>query len=232
MSAAPRMIIVVPARGGSKRVPRKNVRPLAGRSLLARTDDAIRASGIGAPVLLTTDDREIAESGRSLGWQIVDRPDHLADDMVPTEPAILHALDAWEAGAPGTADWLMMLQPTSPFRDGGCLRQAVDLLTARDDADAVVGIAALHVGARHVHSLGPDGVLAPLGDDGTRTYVPNGALYLIRTAALRKHGTFYPPRTLGLEMGRIASLDIDTEDDWCMAEALLSLPSGQEQNRP
>lgn len=219
------LLIVIPARGGSKRLPRKNLRPLGGSSLLERTHGAVGAAGLAVPCLLSTDDQEIACAGRKLGWMVPFlRPAELAADDAPTLFAVMHALDWFAEENGGDPAFVMVLQATSPFRGGESLRQGVDLLKANENADAVLGVAELHCGAKHVYRPAADGFLEPLqgGREQTPAYVPNGALYLVRTAALRRHETLFPPRMLPLVMDTIASIDVDTELDWQLAEAVIA----------
>lgn len=215
------LLIVVPARGGSKRLPRKNVRTLAGRSLLQWTQEAIAEAGLDAPCLLTTDDEEIAAAGRELGWLVPFlRPAELARDDSPTEPAVLHALDWFAAHRHGDPALVMVLQGTSPFRGGGCLREGLVMLRSAPQADAVVAVRKLHGTAAKVFVRDAENMLNPLGTgDQQEVVTPNGALYLIRTRVLRARGTLFPPRTLPLMMDDLASMDIDTELDWSLAEA-------------
>ncbi|MEZ5670401.1 MAG: acylneuraminate cytidylyltransferase family protein [Alphaproteobacteria bacterium] len=219
------LLVLVPARGGSKRLPGKNLRPLAGRSLLAHTAEAIAASGLAAPVLLTTDDAAIAAEGQRIGWQVPFlRPAALAGDAAPTVGAVLHALDWWRATHGADPAAVMVLQPTSPLRGGACLRRAVALLDEHPLHDSVVAVDALHVAAGHVYVPTSDGGMAPLaGTDGRRpVYVPNGALYLTRVAALRRDETLYAGPILPLPLAPPRGLDVDTEDDWFMADALIA----------
>jgi len=149
------LLIVVPARAGSKRLPQKNVRALAGKSLLARTAEAIVEAGLDAPVLLSTDGERIAAEGERLGWLVpFRRPDNLATDDATTDDVVLHALDHFAGGDPAQ---VMVLQPTSPLRGGACLRAAVDLLARRDDVDAVIGMAAMQLPPTRLFLVGADG---------------------------------------------------------------------------
>lgn len=220
------LLIVVPARGGSKRLPGKNTRVLGGRPLIAHTAEAINESGVDAPVVLTTDDAKIAEVGRGLGWLVPFlRPPELADDIVSTPPAVLHALDWYSAESGGDPDLVMVLQPTSPLRGGETIHRALSLADERQDIDSVVGMCELPHGAHHVYCTGEDGIIVPQASAGGRiqALVPNGAMYLVRTPVLRAHASLYPPRTLPLIMAAEASADIDTELDWLWAEAILEL---------
>jgi CMP-N-acetylneuraminic acid synthetase len=204
-------------------VPRKNVRILAGRSLLQWTQAAIAEARLDAPCLLTTDDEEIAAAGRELGWLVPFlRPAELARDDSPTEPAVLHALDWFARHRNGDPEMVLVLQVTSPLRGGACLRQGLELLRNSNDGDAVVGMREISAKTSHLFIRDGGGTLSPLrrADGSGPVFVPNGALYVIRTPALRRHRTLFPPGTLPLVMGAGASLDIDTEQDWALAEAL------------
>ena len=222
------LLIVIPVRGGSKRLPGKHTRLLAGRNLLQHTGDAIDQANLGAPVLLTTDDEEIAELGRGLGWQAPFlRPAALADDNVPTLPVLLHALDWSRRDTGADPDSILLLQTTSPLRSGAVLRDAVGILARHSDIQAVVGVQRLGFGPNRVFYRDGTDCLTSLSscDTPSPLFVPNGTLYLIRTAVLREHGTLFPPTTSSLEMDSVSSVDIDTEADWRLAQAFLAQPA-------
>lgn len=229
----PETLVIVPARGGSRRLPGKNLRALGGRTLLAWTAEALREAGLnGAPVLLSTDDEAIAAEGKRLGWQVpFRRPAALAADDAPTVPTILHALD-WYCRSVREPEAVMVLQPTSPFRSGIALQQGLRLLARHDDADAVIGVRTLGPTGRYVFSADDAGRLRSLAasDDGGAVYVPNGALYLIRTPVLRERESMFPPRMRMLVMDEIASIDIDTVLDWRLAE-LVARDRGNAEKR-
>ncbi len=217
-------LIVIPARGGSKRLPGKNLRRLGGRSLMERTDHAVRAAGIDGPCLLTTDDVEIAEEGRRLGWLVPFlRPAELAADETPTLPAVMHAVDWYRDINGGDPEMVLLLQVTSPFRRVETLRHGLDLMAGDPIADAVVSVLDVHRRAEHVFQRAADGFLTALRGDPARATVcvPSGVMYLIRTAALRHHKTFFPPATRDIVTDAVESIDIDTELDWRLAEALV-----------
>lgn len=216
------LLVIVPARGGSKRLPGKNLRTLGGRSLLARAADALRESGVHATCVLSTDDEEIAAAGTALGWLVpFRRPAALSTDQAGTAPVALHAVDWFKQSRGQDPACVMVLQITSPFRDGACIAKALAKLAARPDAEAVVAMARVSRAPCHLFSSGHDGYATPLSDDNepSSLLTPNGALYLIRTEALRRTGSLFPARTLPLVMNDVAALDIDDEDDWRMAEA-------------
>jgi CMP-N,N'-diacetyllegionaminic acid synthase len=216
------LLVIVPARAGSKRLPGKNSRALAGKTLMARTADAMAAAGISGSCLLSTDDDVIAREGERLGWLVpFRRPAALAADDTPTVPVVLHALDWFRGQHGGDPELTLVLQLTSPLRGGVCISRAIAMLRARADADAVIAMARLDRAPRHIVSVDRDGFAAPLAETDTPRPLatPNGALYLIRTAALRSAGTLMPKHTLPLLMDAVGSLDIDDAMDWALAEA-------------
>jgi CMP-N-acetylneuraminic acid synthetase len=223
MSATP-LLILVPARGGSKRLANKNVRPLAGRSLIARTADAITESGLDAPVLLTTDDDTIAAEGERVGMLVpFRRPANFSSDTAPTIDAVLHALDWFRDEHDSEPDAVMVLQPTSPLRGGAILRAAVERLDARPDIDSVVAMTAVGLPANRMYFADAKGCAEAISNDRRHPiYMPNGALYLARTDRVRAERTLYAGSVLPLVLDPVRAVDIDTEEDWRFAEAVLA----------
>ena len=120
---------VVPARGASKGIPRKNVKPFLGRPLLVWTVEAALESGVG-PVLVSTEDEEIAAVARSAGAEVVERPAELAGDEVPTAPAVRQAVESHPS------EFVVVLEPTAPARRAFHISEALDLLES-SGADSV-----------------------------------------------------------------------------------------------
>ena len=120
------ILIIIPARGGSKRFPGKHIKPLVGRNLLERTQDVIAAAELDSTVILTTDDKDIADRGRDLGWKVPFlRPSNLAGDSVPTLPVVLHAMNWYREVNGRDLEYILLLQVTSPLRSDNHLRNAV-----------------------------------------------------------------------------------------------------------
>jgi CMP-N,N'-diacetyllegionaminic acid synthase len=218
------MLALVTARGGSKRLPGKNIRSLAGRSLLARTAAALEGSRWReSPCLLSTDDPQIRDEGLKLGWLVPWlRPAEFATDSASSVDAALHALDWWRGMHGADPEVLLLLQPTSPFRGSSVIDAAVEMLMQKSHLNAVVGMRALHCAPRSLFTRGRDGSLSQLSDAAAPTplLTPNGALYAIRPHALRTWRTFTPSQTAAIEMDAVQSIDIDTLADWTIAEAL------------
>jgi CMP-N,N'-diacetyllegionaminic acid synthase len=226
----PGVLIVVPARGGSKGLPRKNARTLGDLPLLGWTMEAVRAAGLGeAHCVLSTDDPEIAEIGRSVGLDVpFVRPPELATDEASAEAVALHALDWMALNRGVNASAVMWLQPTSPFRTPAALSDAV-AVTAHAGFTGAVGVKPVYRSLRTLFRMNEDGDLSAVDasaeDAGRRQAVeplltPNGALYLVPAASLRHSGRFVSPRFRGIVMDQVASLDIDDALDWAIAEAL------------
>lgn len=222
------VLVVVPARGGSKRLPGKNLRALGSRSLLARTADALRAAEVSAPCYLSTDDEQIAEAGRALGWLVPSlRPAELARDDTPTAPVVRHVVDWYRDTRGSDPGSIMVLQVTSPFRDGNTIRRGLTLLAEQKNTQAVVAMSRIDRAPRHLFALDGESHAVPLSESEfpKPLYTPNGSLYLVRTAAFRATGSLFPPRTAALVTDPIEAIDVDDEADWHLAEAVAAWKS-------
>lgn len=222
-----RVLGVIPARGGSKGIPGKNLAPVAGRPLLAWTADAVHGASRLTRTVLSTDDPVIAEAGRALGLDVPFlRPAALAADDTPTLPVLLHALDALME----PYDAAFILQPTNPLRLSSDVDGAVDLL-AQSGADSVVGYT--EVGERHparMKTIDADGrVHSPSfaeAFEGQRrqdlpTYwLREGAVYVTRTETLRA-GSLTGRDCRAWIIPRERACAIDEPFDLWLAEQLL-----------
>ena len=223
-------VVLVPARGGSKGIPRKNVLPVGGKPLIAWTIAAALATPGVSRVLVSTDDDEIAQVARAHGAEVPFlRPAELSTDTASSLDVALHALDWLEKEVSETPDYLLFLQPTSPLRQTADIVAAMQLAVTQE-ADAVLGVceAAPHPYlARCVSAEGVISDFLPISrKPATRqeyppAYVINGALYLIRSATLRAERTFQPPGALACIMPVERSLDIDTPWEMRLADLLL-----------
>jgi len=230
---ADNLLIVIPARGGSKGLPRKNALKLGDLPLLGWTAAAVRQAELeNAQCLLSTDDPELAAIGASVGLEAPFlRPAELATDIAGAVDVALHALSWLEQSRGVRAEYLLWLQPTSPFRPPAALAQALQLLEETPALDAVIGIKPIYRSLGTLFCQADGDQLEPLArpaeeitrrQDVRPLFTPNGALYLIRSTVLREQRSFFPPRSRGLVMDQIASLDIDDPTDWAMAEALVA----------
>lgn len=198
---------------------------LCGRPLLDYTVVPACCSPVVGNILVTTDDPETAARAADLGCTVpFMRPAELASDDAPTAETVLHALD-WHRAANGRdPDILMILQVTSPLRPPKSLEKAIELLAKNPTAMAVVGVRRLGVGAELICAeSGSEAYLDRLPFSSPRPlFIPNGAMYAIRTSTFREELNLVPTRTLAVHFSPQTSVDIDTEDDFLMAEALMS----------
>jgi CMP-N-acetylneuraminic acid synthetase len=222
---------LIPARAGSKGVPGKNERLLAGRGLVERAIDAARDSGVIDKIVLSTDSERIAATGRSLGIDVPFlRPAALAGDRTPMLAVVEHAL-AELARTGYEPDAVALLQPTSPLRSGSRIAEAVALLEETPEATSVVTVAPVPPHFAPHYAMRIDGeVLRPFLAEGaaiTRrqdvpaAYYRDGTLYLTRTATVVEHHDLYGERCLPLVLRLDEVLAIDTPEDWRRAEQLL-----------
>ena len=219
----PKEIVIVPARGGSKRLPGKNRIQIGGKSMFARIDEVVSAAQLDAPIYLTTDHPDLAAEGESLGWNIpFRRPPELASDAASTNDAILHLLDWRVANGATDPEIIIVLQPTSPFRTASALASAATLLKEDQSINSVVGMQAVDRPLHGVFVIGSDSIAQSVIKNDYRApfYIANGALFATRTAAFRRECSLYADRILPLVMDQKQSVDIDTVDDLKLAEAI------------
>lgn len=222
------VLALVPARGGSKGVPRKNLAPIGGKPLIAWTIEAAHATGVVDQVLVSTDDAEIAEVARRFGAEVPWlRPAELALDDTPTLAVAMHALDAC-ADKGIEPNWVFLLQPTSPLRLPSDIAGAL-ALARETNSNSVIGVSETHAHPAWMFRMDGEAYLEPLQQDSAAThrqgrevlYVPNGALYLVKSSVLRSGGSWYGPGARGWVMPVERSLDIDTGFDLHLARLLL-----------
>jgi CMP-N,N'-diacetyllegionaminic acid synthase len=223
-----RILGLIPARGGSKGIPRKNIRLLAGKPLLQYTAEAALASKGLTRVILSTEDEEIARVGRDCGLEVpFMRPAELAQDRTPTLPVIQHALGVLlEQGESYEA--ICLLQPTCPLRTASLIEAAIALFIAKN-ADALVTILPVpHQYNPHwVYFQGVEGFLSlSTGEPSpisARQLLPaayhrEGSIYITRSDVILKQNSLYGPRLVGLPVDPVGSVNIDEIGDWEKAE--------------
>lgn len=227
--AAGERLALVPARGGSKTIPRKNLRPLAGKPLIAHVLEAAAASGVVDRVCVSTDDEEIAAFARDAGAETPFlRPAELALDTTPGIDVVEHAL-AWltrhEAYEP---EWVLLLQPTDPFVRPEQIRAAFELAleTGADSAITMVEVPRNHH-PFHVRVLDESGFLqferpSEHAAHPTRQSDPPryafGNLYWFRRQAFLAERQIEAGKRVGLAIDALSAIDLNTEEDWRLAE--------------
>ncbi len=211
-------------------MPMKNIAMLAGKPLIYYTIEAALESEVLDRLIVSTDSPQIADAARSFGAEVpFMRPVELARDDTPGIEPPIHALE-WLAAEEGyRPQYLMVLQPTSPFRTADDVQAAVRILQ-ESSADAVVSVCEAHDHPYWTKRVEPDGRLSdflsldreyPRRQDLPPAYVLNGAIYLARAQMLLQERTYYARDTYAYVMPRERSLDIDTAWDLHLAELLL-----------
>ena len=229
MNEARKTLIVIPARGGSKRLPRKNVLPLAGKPLISWTIEAAIEAGIDARIVVTSDDDAIlaiSEEYRASGVIARKRPPELATDTATTADALIDVIET-ERTSGRAPESIILLQPTSPLRDAFDIRSAMDVFEKSLTQNTVVSVCEVD------HPTAWTGVI----EDGTRLegidlsgkrsqdyqkeYRLNGAVYVASVANLLVTKTLFTEKLLASVMPRERSFDIDDAIDFRICECFL-----------
>ena len=226
-------LYIIPARGGSKGIPRKNIKPLAGRPLIDYAIAQARDAGSDdRHIILSTDDAEIAQVARAFSHLRVDymRPAELATDTAGSREVIIDAMDyADQQGI--TYDCVVLLQPTSPLRTAADITNALALFE-QHQPDMVVSVVEAASNPYYncfetdsqsgfLHISKGDG-LYTRRQDAPKAWEYNGAVYVIAPKAIRQWPLGKFPRRIPIEMPRSRSIDLDTPTDWLVAEALIA----------
>lgn len=224
-----KLLALITARGGSKRLPRKNVRDLGGKPLIAWSIEAAAGFDEIERVLVSTDDPEIKEaSERFSGYVPWLRPEHLATDHATSVDVAIHALD-WYEEQFGPVDGLILLQPTSPFRTKETIRRGINLFR-ENGRKSVIAVTPTHAHPRWTFRIAKGRLEPYVGEHGMNVrsqdldpaFVVNGSLYIISGEELRENRSFFSSQTSALIVdSQVESLDIDTEFDWRFAEYCL-----------
>ena len=226
-----RTLGIIPARGGSKGIPGKNVAMLAGKPLIAWTIEAARRSGLLSRVIVSTDDLKIAEVAQQFGGEVpFMRPAALAGDESPVVDAVEHALQMLAERDGEHYDAVLLLQPTSPLRNTGDIDSVLALARERVPP-AIISVCEALPHPWLARTVGSDGTLDYLFPEAANSssrqaypeaFLINGAIYFSSCASLAETRKFQPPGTLAFRMPPERSLDIDSPWQLQFAEVLLS----------
>ena len=217
-------LAVIPARGGSKRLPRKNILDLAGKPLIAWSIEAAKKSKYIDEVLVTTDDQEILSISKSCGANVITRPAELASDTATSFDAIKHAIKNTTH-----YDYVVLLQPTSPLRNSTHIDEAIEELQLKS-ADAIVSVTEMDHSPLWSNTLPETGsmenflrrdVLNKRSQDLEPYYRLNGAIYICEVNNLLKEQSFFLKENIfAYKMKADVSIDIDTFMDFKLAETI------------
>lgn len=223
-----KILAIIPARGGSKGIPNKNIKLINGKPLIAHTiEEAIRSKYIDK-IIVSTDDAEIAKISRQYGAEIpFMRPPHLAKDDTPGIEPIIHALN-WFKSNNQEFDYVICLQCTSPFRKVEQVDEALEKLM-KSNSDSIVSVCESEVSPYWMKKIENGEMKDFLNDipfygrrqDTPKIYRLNGAIYISNIETLSKNKSWYSENTLAYIMDRESSIDIDDMIDFKFAEFLM-----------
>jgi len=226
---------IVTARGGSKRVPRKNIKDFCGRPLLAWTAEVGKASGVFDRFILSTDDQEIASIGREYGLEVpFMRPEDLATDTASSFSVVKQAIEWMEEKENFQPDWIILLEPSSPGRQAFHIQEVANLICSPDFMyDSLIGVSKTpgHFHYQKQLQIIENGEVKRVGDGEilrnlihhnqslSQTFYINSSLYVFKRDNLFDgHSSLWGDKTYGYVMDEKYAMDIDTPEDWLVAE--------------
>lgn len=221
---------IIPARGGSKRLPRKNILELGGKPMIVWPIQAALESGLFREVIVSTEDPEVAATARMAGAEIMRRPEALTTDASTVAEVCLHVLDQLDAeGRP--VDIFCCLYATAAFILPGDLALARNLLDKQPEPDVVMGVSQYNYHPYLAVTEDENGFLERAfpqfrgvkSNTFPKMVCSNGTLYFARTEAFRREGTFYQDKTRGLVLPPTRAVDMDTPEDLHFASMLARL---------
>jgi len=224
-------LAIIPARGGSKGLPGKNIKELCTKPLIAWSIEAGLKSSYIDEVMVSTDDQGIADIAKTYGANVPFlRPDDLASDTATSFDAVKHTIDYYKNVLHKTYDYIVLLEPTSPLRESSDIDNAIEQLLS-SEADSIVGIsktedqnpAFLIKKNRQNFITGYENADMKVlrRQDIQDVYFFEGTVYISQTNALLTQKTFYHSQTIGYEVPKYKSLEIDDMDDFIMVEAMM-----------
>ena len=226
------VLTIIPARGGSKGIPNKNIRNLCGKPLIVWTIGEAKKSKYIDNIIVSTDSQEIAEVSQQYGADVpFTRPTELADDKTPTNEVIIHAIKWLETNKNIKYDIIILLQPTSPLRKVSHIDAAIQRFLANPYAKSLIAIKEVEENPYWMKLIDDDGYLKNYisqRNNITRrqnlpnTYILNGAIYIMRAFDFLNYKSFDVDNTIPFIMDAKSSIDIDTEIDFKLAEVLLN----------
>lgn len=224
-----RILALIPARGGSKRLPGKNIIPLLGKPLVAWTIEQALASNLCDRVVVSTDDKGIAKVAREFGAEVPFlRPKKLASDRASSLSVAYHAIEFFRRK--GTEfDYLALLEPTSPLRKKCDIDRAISTLVNNPKAEALVSLGMIHLEHPMLVKKIKNGLIKPYtrlpevqqSQETDAAYFPYGVIYLSKVSSLYKNKTFYPRRSIYILLERWQNYEVDDQIDLLLVEKIM-----------
>lgn len=219
------VLAIIPARGGSKGLPRKNILPLLGKPLLAYTIEHARHSRLVNRVVVSTDDEEITQVARSYGAEVVHRPAVISGDEASSESALLHVLEHLRDQENYWPDLVVFLQCTSPIRQPGDIDRAIQQLLA-EGADSLLSGVPFHLFIwrrvnGNVEAIDYDPARRPRRQERPAEFIENGSIYVFKPWVLQELGNRLGGKITLFEMDEDSLVDINTARDFALCEAIM-----------
>lgn len=220
-------IAIIPARGGSKRIPDKNIKPFSGKPIIAYSIETAKISGLFDKIIVSTDSKEIANTAREYGAQVpFMRPEKLSDDFIPTVPVLLHALK-WLAENGVSPDYVCCIYATAPFVQPDYLKKGLELMI-RKRASSVFSVTTFPFSIFRALNISEAGCLKMFwpehelvrSNDLPEAYHDAGQFYWLESKKFLKTKKIYTGDALPVILPRGLVQDIDTPEDWETAEAM------------
>jgi N-acylneuraminate cytidylyltransferase len=231
-----KIICVIPARGGSKGIPRKNIRHLAGRPLIAYTIEHARSTPNIDRVFVSTDDEELADVSRKCGAGVIWRPAEISGDTATSESALLHALNYFQESEHYEPSLVVFLQATSPIRRPYDIKNAIETLQ-REEADSLFSACPLHGFAwrkenGRLSSLSYDYRSRLRRQDAPEDLVENGSIYIFKPWVLRNYGNRLGGKIVAYLMDPLCSFQIDEPKDLKLIESIMVAQNAKRKQKP
>jgi N-acylneuraminate cytidylyltransferase len=227
---SPEVLTIIPARGGSKGVPRKNLKIVGGKPLIAWTILAAKESNFGRNIVVSTEDLEIQQVSEEYGVEIIERPMNLAQDSTPMIEVVQHALTEFEKTKGLSVEYILLLQPTSPLRTANDINAALVSLV-NSSADSILSVYRLeNYHPSKMYTI-EEGYLDPIARSLSQpcrqnlvtTYHRNGAIFACQRSLFEEERCLWGGKILPYVMPREQSIDIDSFDDLDRAQRLIIL---------
>ena len=221
------IVAIIPARGGSKRVPRKNLLPLRGKSLIAHTIEHAKRSTLINRIIVSTDDDEISAAAVQYGAEVIKRPPELSGDTASSEAALLHVVDWLAEKENYKPDVLVFLQCTSPIRDEKDVDNAIGVFL-ESGADSLFSACRFKKYIWQVR----DGEASPLNYDYRHRWreqdfphqvLENGSIFVFKTSLLKERNNRLGGKIVVYEMDELSSIQIDSEEDLMLCKCIMDM---------
>jgi len=225
-----KIISIIPARGGSKRLPRKNILPLAGKPVIAYSIEQSLNSKYIDRTIVSTEDKEIAEISKKYGAEVIERPKELATDEATTLVVLQHVLSVLKEKN-YNPDVVILLQPTSPLRKASQIDESISKLI-ENNANMVVSVSELHIGYKwlleiqdkKLNFISENNLKNTRTQDQKKAYMLNGAINAYKTGIILRSGIYnFNDNCLPLIMDKITSIEIDDKSDLELIDLYMKL---------